>query len=66
MNPITYSNPQANYILQRVYQTIGNILCTFKVQNMVLDDENPWDSILASTMFTSRAIVQSTTQYTPA
>ena len=28
---ITSRNPQANAILERVYQTIGNILLTFKV-----------------------------------
>ena len=33
---------------------------------MVLDDENPWDGILASTMFALRATVHTTTQYTPA
>ena len=30
---------------------------------MVLDDESPWDRILASTMF---ALVHTTTQHTPA
>ena len=63
---ITSRNPQANAILERVHQTIGNILRTFKVQNMVLDDKNPWDGILASTMFALRATVHTTTQYTPA
>ena len=33
---------------------------------MVLDDENPWDGILASTMFELRATVHTTMQYTPA
>ena len=33
---------------------------------MVLDDKNPWDGILASTMFALRATVHTTTQYTPA
>ena len=45
---------------------------------MVLDDDNPWDKILesttknpcdgilASTMFALRAMVHTTTQYTPA
>ena len=64
--PITSRNPQANVILERVHQTIGNILCTFKVQNMEQDDEFPWNGILASTMFTLRATVHITTQYIPA
>ena len=62
---ITSRNPQANVILERVYQTIGNILHTFKVQNMVLDDKNPWDGTLASTMFAARAMVHTNIQYTP-
>ena len=32
---------------------------------MVLDDENPWDRILASTMFALRVTVHITTQHTP-
>ena len=31
---------------------------------MVLDDENSWDNILASTLFASRDTVHITTQYT--
>ena len=33
---------------------------------MGLDDENPWNGILASTMFALRATVHTTTQYTAA
>ena len=33
---------------------------------MVLDNKNPWDGILASTMFAIRATVNTTTPYTPA
>ena len=66
VKPITSKNLQANVILEQVHQTIGNILRTFKVQNMVLDDENPWDGVLASTMFALRAKVHTTTQYAPA
>ena len=40
VRPITSRNPQANAMLERLHQTIGNILRTFKVQNMVPDDEN--------------------------
>ena len=44
---ITSRNPQVNAILERVHQTIGNIIRVFKVQDMILDDEKPWDGILA-------------------
>ena len=66
VKPITSMNPHADTILERVHQTIGNILHTFKVQNMALDDENPWDVIMASTMFALRATIHPTTQYIPA
>ena len=32
---------QTNSILKRVHQTIGNIIRSFKVQELVLNDENP-------------------------
>ena len=65
VSSITTRNPQANAILERVHQTIGNIIRTFNVRKMTLDDQNPWDGILASTMFALRATVHTTTQYTP-
>ena len=62
---ITTHNPQANAILERVHQTIANTIRTFNVRKMTLDDKNPWEGILASTMFALRATVHTTTQYTP-
>ena len=47
-------------------QTIGNILFTSKMQDMVLGDEYPWDDVLAFTMFARKATVHTTIQYTPA
>ena len=64
-NPITSSNPQANSILDRFHQAIGNIIRAFKVKDMVFDDENPWNGILECTMFTLRAMVHTTKQNTP-
>ena len=32
---------------------------------MDLDDENPWEGIISSTMFAIRYIVHTTTQHTP-
>ena len=40
--PITKRNPQANSIIERIHQTIGNILRTFRVQENELDKEDPW------------------------
>ena len=66
VKPITSRNTQANAILERLHQMIGNILRTFKVQNMELDDQNPCEGILAFTMFALRATAHTPTQYTPA
>ena len=38
---ISVRNPQANSIVERVHQTIGNIVCTFTIQQIDLDNENP-------------------------
>ena len=40
-NSISVRNPLANAIVNRVHQTIVNILCTFKMQKVDLEDENP-------------------------
>ena len=50
-NSISIQNPLANNIVERVHQTIGNIISTFKIQETNLDNENPWEGILSSTMF---------------
>ena len=63
--PITVRNPQANSIVERVHQTISNILRTFEIHNTTVDDEDPWSGILAATMFAIRSTVHTTTQSTP-
>ena len=64
-NSISVRNPQANAIVETVHQTIGNILRTYKIQQMDLDNENPWKGVLSSTMFAIRSTVHTTTQHTP-
>jgi hypothetical protein len=44
--PITVRNPQANAIVERVHQVIGNITHTFELKNNYLDDNDPWKGIL--------------------
>ena len=51
--PINTRNPQSNEIIERIHQTIGNIIRTFDVSNIVNND--PWSGILAATMFAVRA-----------
>ena len=61
--PITAQNPQANSIIKRVHQTIGNMLRTFKLHST--DDPEPWSGVLAATMFAVRATYHTILQATP-
>jgi len=61
----TVRNPQANAVLERVHQTISNIIRTFEVHNSDLTSENPWKGILSATMFALRATYHTTLQATP-
>ena len=51
--PITTRNFHSNTIIERIHQTIGNIIRTFDVSNIVNND--PCPGILAATMFAARA-----------
>ena len=62
--PITARNPQANSIIERVHQTVGQMLRTFRIQDIV-ELVNPFDGILAAVSFAITATVHTTTQYTP-
>ena len=48
-----------------VHQTIVNIMHIFKIQQMNLDNENPWEGILSSTMFGIHSKIYRTTQHKP-
>ena len=58
--PITARNPQANSIIERVHQTVGQMLRTFRVQDTE-DLVNPLDGILAAISFALRTTVESVT-----
>eukprot|EP00957_Ditylum_brightwellii_P156804 11934801-Ditylum_brightwellii.AAC.1 len=45
---ITAQNPQANGIVERIHQAIGNMICTFCVRFTELDKEDPWLGILGA------------------
>ena len=62
-NSISARNPQADPILERLHQTIGNIIRIFTTQEMDLDNENPWEGVLSSTMFAIRSTVHTNTQH---
>ena len=40
--PTTIKNPQANSILERVHQVLGNMLRTKNLQKYDFDDMDPW------------------------
>jgi transposase InsO family protein len=63
--PITIRNPQANAIVERVHQTIGNIIRTFELHKNYLDEDDPWKGILAATAFEIRATYHTTLQKSP-
>mgnify|MGYP005753024869 CR=1 FL=1 len=62
--PITTRNPQANAVLERIHQTIGNMIRSTQVQNST--EEEPWAGILAAVAFATRATYHTTLQATPA
>jgi hypothetical protein len=64
-NPNTTRNPQANTIVKRVHQTIGNIIRTFELHENYLDEDDPWKGILAATAFAIRATYHTTLQKSP-
>ena len=64
--PITTRNPQANSIIERIHQTISNMIRTFCVHEAEIDKNDPWSGALWATMFaTQEATLHSTLQATP-
>jgi hypothetical protein len=62
---ITTRNPQANAIIERAHQTIGNIIRTYELHQEDITQDNPFDGILAAVMFAMRATYHTTLQATP-
>jgi hypothetical protein len=65
IKPTTVRNPQANAILERVHQTLGNLIRTFESQDKYLDEDDPWTGILSATAFALRSTYHTTLQATP-
>jgi hypothetical protein len=63
--PITVRNPQANAIVERVHQVIGNIIWTFELKSNYLDEDDPWKGILSATAFAVRSTFHTSLQSTP-
>jgi hypothetical protein len=65
VQPITVRNPQANAIVERVHQVIGNIIRTFELESNYLDEKDPWKGILSATAFAVRSTFHTTLRNTP-
>jgi hypothetical protein len=63
--PITVRNPQASAIVERVHQTIGNIVRTFELENNYLDEEDPWKGIISATAFAIGSTFHATLRKSP-
>ena len=63
--PITTRNPQANAVLERIHQTIGNMIRSMQPQNLDLEGNDPWSGILSAVAFAIRATYHTTLQATP-
>ena len=63
--PITVRNPQANAIVERVHQVIGNMIRTFELESNYLDEDDPWKGILSATAFAVRSTFHTTLQNSP-
>jgi len=63
--PITTRNPQANAIVERVHQVIGNMVRSFELQDAYLDEDDPWSGILSAVAFAIRSTYHTTLMKTP-
>eukprot|EP00957_Ditylum_brightwellii_P156550 11915078-Ditylum_brightwellii.AAC.1 len=46
--PITARNPQVNSIIERIHQTMGNMIRSFEVHDTSIDEKDPWTGILSA------------------
>ena len=63
--PISSKNPQANAILERVHQVLGNLIRTFELEELELDEDNPFTGILSAVSWAIRSMYHTTLQATP-
>ena len=66
VSQITTRNPQANAILERMHQTLGNMVRTFQLPtNENVEDEDPFSGLLSAAAFATRATIHTTLGATP-
>ena len=54
-----------NSISERIHQVIEKLECTFNLQNIYQDGDDPWSGIIASTDFSVHSMYHTMLQYTP-
>ena len=64
--PTTIKNPQANAILERLHQVLGDMLRTKNLEQYNFDDVDPWGELLASVAWAIRSTHHTTLQASPA
>ena len=62
---ITTRNPQANAIIERVHQVLGNLIQTFELEDNYMDKKDPWAGILTAAAFALHSTVHTTLKATP-
>ena len=53
-NPASSENTQANEIIERIHQVLGNIIRYFNLNDTYVDDSDPWMGILEAAAFAVR------------
>jgi hypothetical protein len=54
----TIKNPQANFV-ERVHQTLGNMIYSYELENFEFDYNDPWSQILANCTWAIRSTAHS-------
>ena len=62
--PIMVKNPQAN-LVERVHQTLGNMIRLHDTENKILDPNDPFTDILCTCMWAIHSTVYTTLKATP-
>ena len=63
----TVRNPQSNVILERIHQTLGNILRTYELHEETgISGTEAWDGVLMAVMFALHSMYHTTLQTMPA
>ena len=63
--PISVRNPQANAMVERIHQTLGNLIRSMELQDSYIDEDDPWTGILSAAAFAVRSTYHTTLQKTP-